>query len=78
LWEIFEFATDHFLGTTMQKPMFGDSSGLTDTMWDLIVDMLGALTISLLGWWYMHRGEKSFISLWIEKFFAQNPRIFRR
>jgi uncharacterized membrane protein YjdF len=78
LWEIFEFAMDRLFGTRMQKPMFGDPSGLTDTMWDLIVDTIGALTISLLGWWYMHRGEKSFIRRWIEKFIAQNPRIFIR
>ena len=33
LWEIFEFAMDQLVGTTMQKPMLGDSSGLTDTIW---------------------------------------------
>lgn len=78
LWEIFEFSMDGLFGTTMQKPMLGDDSGLTDTMWDLIVDAIGALTISLFGWWYMHRGERSFIRLWIEKFIAQNPGIFNR
>ena len=61
LWEIFEFAMDQLAGTRMQKPMFGDPSGLTDTMWDMIVNALGALTISALGWWYMNRGEHSFI-----------------
>ena len=78
VWEIFEFSMDRLFGTTMQKPMLGDPSGLTDTMWDLIVDTLGALTISLFGWWYMHRGERSFIRVWIEKFIAQNPEIFSR
>jgi len=78
LWEIFEFAMDRLLGLTMQKPMLGDTSGLTDTMWDLIVDTLGALVISVLGWWYMHHGNESFIELWIKKFIAGNPRLFRR
>ncbi len=77
VWEIFEFAMDRLLGANMQKPMFGDPSGLTDTMWDLIVDTLGAFAISALGWWYMRRGERSFIESWIRKFIARNPRMFR-
>ena len=78
VWEIFEYSMDSFFGSTMQKPMLGDPSGLTDTMWDLIVDTLGALIISLFGWWYMHRGERWFMRVWIEKFIAQNPGIFSR
>jgi uncharacterized membrane protein YjdF len=77
LWEIFEFAMDSFFGTNMQKPKFGDPSGLTDTMWDLLVDMLGALAISVYGWWYMHDPEQSFIERWIEKFIARNPGLFK-
>jgi len=78
LWEIFEFAMDQLLGTNMQKPMFGDPSGLTDTMWDLIVDTGGAAVISLLGWRYMHRRERSFIEIWIRKFIERNPHLFKR
>lgn len=77
LWEIFEFAADSLLGTNMQKPMLGDDSGLTDTMWDLILDVLGAMIISLLGWWYMVRGERSFIEHWIHKFVSRNPKLFK-
>ena len=77
LWEIFEFAMDRLGGTQMQKPMFGDPSGLTDTMWDLIVDTLGAAAVSGLGWWYMHRHERSFIARWIGEFVRRNPRLFR-
>ncbi|MDZ7804638.1 hypothetical protein [Thiohalophilus sp.] len=77
LWEIFEFSMDHLAGTNMQKPMLGDNSGLTDTMWDLIVDALGALLISVFGWWYMKRGERSFIVDWIGKFTDRNPRLFK-
>ncbi|HUG73430.1 MAG TPA: hypothetical protein VMK82_08420 [Steroidobacteraceae bacterium] len=77
LWEIFEFAMDQLVGTNMQKPMLGDPSGLTDTMWDLIVDALGAAAVSVLGWWYMSRGASSFFDRWIGKFIASNPRLFR-
>jgi len=76
MWEIFEFSMDRILGLNMQKPMLGDTSGLTDTMWDLIVDTLGAAAISLLGWWYMKRHECSFIDKWIQWFIDKNPRLF--
>lgn len=77
IWEIFEFAMDRIIGTNMQKPMFGDPSGLTDTMWDLIVDLLGALAISIYGWYYLRNPEQSFIDRWIQKFIARNPALFR-
>lgn len=77
MWEIFEFAMDSLFKTNMQKPMLGDPSGLTDTMWDLIVDTLGALIISVLGWRYMERQQQSFIENWIRKFIARNPRLFK-
>lgn len=77
LWEIFEFAMDQIFGANMQKPMLGDPSGLTDTIWDLILDTLGAATISIFGWWYMQNNRRSFIERWIRKFIASNPRLFR-
>lgn len=77
LWEIFEFGMDQLFGMQMQKPMLGDPSGLTDTMWDLIVDTIGALTISLSGWWYMRHGKRSFIENGIRRFIEKNPRFFR-
>jgi uncharacterized membrane protein YjdF len=76
-WEIFEFAVDQIFGTTMQKPMLGDPSGLTDTMWDLIVDTLGALVISVFAWWHMKRNQRSFVDVWIDKFIERNPSLFR-
>jgi uncharacterized membrane protein YjdF len=78
LWEIYEFGMDQLVGTNMQKPMLGDPSGLTDTMWDLIVDTLGAFAVSAFGWWYMKKGQRSFIEDWIHKFIAKNPRLFLR
>lgn len=78
LWEIFEFAMDELAGMNMQKPFLGDPSGLIDTMWDLIVDALGALTIALSGYLYMKRGMPSLIERWIQQFIAGNPQLFRR
>ena len=78
LWEIFEFAMDRLTGTDMQKPMAGDPSGLTDTMWDMIINTAGALIISGLGWYYMVMKRQSFIQHWIRKFIRRNPRLFRR
>jgi len=69
---------DSFFGMNMQKPMLGDPSGLTDTMWDLIVDALGALVISLMGWRYLRNfQQKSFLERWIEAFIERNPRFFK-
>ena len=77
VWEMYEFGMDHMFNTNMQKPMFGDPSGLTDTMWDLILDATGALVISALGWWYMEQGKRSFIEQWIRKFIDRNPHLFK-
>ena len=76
LWEIFEFGMDQVFGMVMQKPMLGDPSGLTDTMWDLIVDVLGAALICGFGWWNMRRNSRSFLDRWIERFIEKNPRFF--
>lgn len=77
LWEIFEFGMDQIIGTTMQKPMLGDPSGLTDTMWDLIIDALGAAIVSCFGWWNMKHNSHSILEVWIEKFLVRNPQLFR-
>lgn len=77
VWEIFEFTVDQMVGSQMQKPMLGDPSGLTDTMWDMIVNALGAAVISLTGWWYLRRKQSFFVKALIRKFIARNPRMFR-
>jgi len=47
IWEIFEFTMDSFFMLNMQK------SGLIDTMWDLIVDALGAIFSSTIAFVYL-------------------------
>ncbi|MEG0542280.1 MAG: hypothetical protein RR461_04655 [Angelakisella sp.] len=74
-WEIYEFSADVMMGTNMQK--FGTEAGelflgqaaLADTMKDLIVDTIGAIVISVVG----------YISLkykkgWVEKLMLRHGR----
>lgn len=75
-WEIFEFGVDQFFGTNMQKPMLDDPSGLTDTMWDMIVNAGGAATISIAGWWYLKKEQSFFVREWIRSFIQKNPDRF--
>jgi hypothetical protein len=71
VWEIVEFGVDQGFGTNMQK------SGLVDTMWDLIVDAVGALVIALLGYLHIKRAvNDSFLERWIARFISANPRLF--
>lgn len=73
IWEIFEFSMDQIFGLNMQK------SGLVDTMWDLIVDAIGALIISFLGWGYIKTREvDSFLERWIKEFIENNPHMFEK
>lgn len=72
VWEIFEFSMDSFFGLNMQK------SGLVDTMWDLIVDTVGAISISAFGFFFMSVDTDSFLERWIDGFIRANPGLFRR
>ena len=70
VWEIFEFGMDQIFGLNMQK------SGLQDTMFDLIVDALGGLFVSVLVYKYLKNGERSIVTEFVRKFEADNPRLF--
>jgi len=79
LWELFEFTMDSLLGMNMQKPMFNDPSGLTDTMLDLLVDAVGALVITVYGYIHLCAADRStFLHRWIWAFIRHNPGLFRR
>lgn len=71
VWEIFEFSMDQIFGLNMQK------SGLLDTMWDLIVDSLGALIASFTGYWYMKKREVFIFDSLISRFERDNPALFK-
>ncbi len=55
LWEVYEFTMDSLFGTNMQIR----ETGVEDTMWDLIVDTLGALAVCVWGYFYGRRAERS-------------------
>ena len=76
LWEIFEFSMDQIFGLNMQKPMLDDPSGLTDTMWDMIVNTVGAAIISIAGWRYLRRDRRSYVDGWAKRFIERNPQVF--
>ncbi len=72
IWEIYEFLSDSFLKTNMQK--FALESGkkligrdaLSDTMWDLIVDSLGAFVASIIGYISI-RYDKAYLNRFLIK-----------
>ena len=79
LWEIFEFMMDITFSLSMQKPSANDPAGLTDTMWDLIVDGVGALIIAMLGYGYLQTSvHDSFLEHWINEFIRKNPQLFSK
>jgi len=72
MWEIFEFGMDQIFGLNMQK------SGLMDTMWDLIMDFIGALIGAGTGYAYLKGRAKGGLMGLIDDFVRRNPRFFRR
>ena len=71
VWEIFEFAGDQILGTNMLR------SGLLDTMGDLIVDAIGALIASTLGYFYIKYNKGPIVKRLINMFFKENPKLVK-
>ena len=74
VWEIFEFIVDRFTTANMQS----QETGVVDTMYDLIVDTVGAVVVALMGLAYTRSGRFSFLADGVRKFVQANPRLFRR
>ena len=73
MWEIVEFSLDSAFGFNMQK------SGLVDTMWDLIVDVTGALIISISGYFYIKKNHESLLfDRMIKRFLKRNSLLFKK
>lgn len=72
IWEIFEFAMDQIFGLNMQK------TGLMDTMWDLIVDTIGAAVGAMAGFFYLRGRELGGLTAALREFVAANRRLFRK
>ncbi len=71
IWEIFEFSMDSFFGLNMQK------SGLIDTMWDLIVDAIGALFSSTIAYIYLKTKKTIIFDGIIKTLKKENPKNFK-
>ena len=71
LWEIFEIAMDRIFRLNMQK------SSLVDTIWDLIVDTIGASFGAISGFFWL-KGQSVGLSGMIEEFVQNNRSLFRR
>ena len=69
IWELYEFATDSLLHTNMQKFLLQNGealigqAALMDTMLDLLVDVAGALVVSVIGYFSLKRNKG-----WLERF----------
>lgn len=72
LWEIFEFTMDNTFGLNMQK------SGLVDTMWDLIVDCIGAFISAFCGYQYETRKENGWFKRMFNAFMKMNRKLFKK
>lgn len=74
-WEIYEFVADHLIpGLDMQVV----ETGTTDTMVDMIVNMIGAAVVAVLGYWCVRTGRRGVIVDGVMKFVQRNPRLFNR
>lgn len=84
IWEIYEYGMDYTFDKNMQRakglcPEQGvcDTwAGIQDTMKDFILNAVGALTISIMGYFYLKNGEQFFLNKVIERFVKKNPRLF--
>ncbi|MAG07701.1 hypothetical protein CMI46_02700 [Candidatus Pacearchaeota archaeon] len=69
VWEVIEFALDTFMNTTLQESAI-------DTMQDLVVNMLGALLVSLAGYSFIKDGRMKVVSEFVIKQMNKYPKIF--
>ena len=67
MWELLEFAIDHFFGTNAQR------SGLPDTMGDVIANLVGATYGAVAAHGYLSHGRRWPLSGLLAQFCALNP-----
>ncbi|MEN6446035.1 MAG: hypothetical protein ABFC98_08360 [Candidatus Cloacimonas sp.] len=86
LWEIIEYAIDSILGLDMQKArnlqdiygFYDTRLGVKDTMKDLIVDTIGALVVSVIGYYHLKKRNEDDSAFWSlhKQFIKDNPELF--
>jgi len=69
IWEILEFSLDLFLKSGLQP-------SLADTMADQIVNAVGALIVSVIGYIYIKKGKEILVSTFITKLSQKNIILF--
>lgn len=69
VWEIYEFGMDRLAGLNMQKFREVGQDGLIDTMFDLIVDSLGALVVSILGYFNIKENKQGSLAATFSNWF---------
>lgn len=72
LWECFEFACLVFLKIDAINHF---TSGVYDTMTDMIVCFIGGLLTSVILYFYFAKGKKSLLSNAVEKFYLDNKNV---
>ena len=72
LWECFEFACLIFLKIDAINHF---TSGVYDTMTDMIVCFIGGLLTSVILYFYFAKGKKSLLSNAVEKFYLDNKNV---
>jgi hypothetical protein len=86
IWELFEFVIDEVLGQNMQKArglcseaICDSRFGVMDTMWDMVANTLGALFVSIIGYYYCRKKMYKDNTFWRlkDQFFEQNPDFFK-
>ena len=76
IWEIFEFSMDTFFGLNMQKVHIG--TGVTDTMIDMIVNAIGALFASIIGYHYLKTGKSKIYRRTINFLLKENSHLINK
>jgi hypothetical protein len=69
IWEFYEYTGDRILGSNMQRWQRGAIQGLTDTMLDLVVGMVGSLIVSILAGHQIKKDAERFYRNFIHGFF---------
>jgi hypothetical protein len=72
IWEIFEWVVDLIFKTQMQ------GGSLFDTMFDLVLDTIGAVIISILAYLHTKKGDSRVINKLICRFLEENPHLRKK
>lgn len=64
LWEFYEFISDYIFSKDAQNVM---TTGVSDTMWDMLMAFLGSVLISIQYWCEVKRKKESIVTKFIKE-----------